>query len=464
MQGEWVVACRRKDGPPTRERENGVSLEVQLTPWREVRNISHIPPPTVHLHPPQPTTSTTTSITSTIATSTTNITTNHHFTRPPPPPSQLHLHHPPSPPLRPHYILFLHLHHLLHLNRHFSFTITITASTSTSATPTHPSFSPWLCFSSGSSAPGGVPPALWLGDRGIMTISGSVRRLRLRHRHGQGQHATPTEGEYRRIVFSPHRCIDNIRCNGLMMNAFEENSKVTVPQMIKSDTSLYCDDVDIRFSKMMNSCKVLQIRYASVERLLERLTDLRFLSIDFLNTFLHSYRVFTAAAVVLDKLITIYKKPISAIPARSLELFFASSQSNKLLYGEPPKSPRASRKFSSPPPLSITKSSSSSPTAGASCRSTSPSSRGARHWSWPRSAVPPTATPALHSAMSPFSKTALDINKLYVTSQDHHRRLPPPTTRRTPRLRTRLCPSKVSGCLGARQPPGERTGVNRKSS
>lgn len=84
----------------------------------------------------------------------------------------------------------------------------------------------------------------------------------------------------------------------------------------RSDTSLYCDDVDIRFSKTMNSCKVLQIRYASVERLLERLTDLRFLSIDFLNTFLHSYRVFTTAMTVLDKLITIYKKPISAIPAR----------------------------------------------------------------------------------------------------------------------------------------------------
>ncbi|XP_051238235.1 ras-specific guanine nucleotide-releasing factor 1 isoform X2 [Dicentrarchus labrax] len=116
------------------------------------------------------------------------------------------------------------------------------------------------------------------------------------------------------------QCIDNIRCNGLMMNAFEDNSKVTVPQMIKSDSSLYCDDVDIRFSKMMNSCKVLQIRYASVERLLERLTDLRFLSIDFLNTFLHSYRVFTTADVVLDKLITIYKKPISAIPARKTTL------------------------------------------------------------------------------------------------------------------------------------------------
>jgi len=93
------------------------------------------------------------------------------------------------------------------------------------------------------------------------------------------------------------------------------------PPLYRSDASLYCDDVDIRFSKTMNSCKVLQIRYASVERLLERLTDLRFLSIDFLNTFLHSYRVFTDAVVVLDKLISIYKKPITAIPARYMRAF-----------------------------------------------------------------------------------------------------------------------------------------------
>uniref|UniRef100_A0A8C7Z896 Ras protein specific guanine nucleotide releasing factor 1 n=1 Tax=Oryzias sinensis TaxID=183150 RepID=A0A8C7Z896_9TELE len=204
------------------------------------------------------------------------------------------------------------------------------------------------------------------------------------------------------------QCIDNIRCNGLMMNAFEENSKVTVPQMIKSDTSLYCDDVDIRFSKMMNSCKVLQIRYASVERLLERLTDLRFLSIDFLNTFLHSYRVFTSAAVVLDKLITIYKKPISAIPARSLELFFASSQNNKLLYGEPPTSPRASRKFSSPPPLSITKT--SSPNRRRKLSLNIPIITGGKALDLAALSCSPNG----YASMSPFSKTTLDINKLYV--------------------------------------------------
>ncbi|XP_014384694.1 PREDICTED: ras-specific guanine nucleotide-releasing factor 1, partial [Myotis brandtii] len=34
------------------------------------------------------------------------------------------------------------------------------------------------------------------------------------------------------------QCVDNIRCNGLMMNAFEENSKVTVPQMINPSVKL----------------------------------------------------------------------------------------------------------------------------------------------------------------------------------------------------------------------------------
>ncbi|XP_048847376.1 ras-specific guanine nucleotide-releasing factor 2 isoform X2 [Brienomyrus brachyistius] len=180
------------------------------------------------------------------------------------------------------------------------------------------------------------------------------------------------------------QCIDNIRCNGLMTSVFEENSKVTVPHMIKSDTRLHKDDVDICFSKTLNSCKVPQIRYASVDRLLERLTDLRFLSIDFLNTFLHTYRIFTTATVVMDKLADIYKKPFTSIPVRvqyhsfdrlsitsicpdysgkirklasdhskSLELFFATNQNNRSGESSNEKSPRLCRKFSSPPPLSI---------------------------------------------------------------------------------------------------------------
>ncbi|XP_059401334.1 ras-specific guanine nucleotide-releasing factor 2 isoform X2 [Carassius carassius] len=180
------------------------------------------------------------------------------------------------------------------------------------------------------------------------------------------------------------QCIDNIRCNGLMTSVFEDNSKVTVPHMIKSDARLHKDDVDICFSKTLNSCKVPQIRYASVDRLLERLTDLRFLSIDFLNTFLHTYRIFTTAAVVMDKLADIYKKPFTCIPVRvqyhssdrlsitsicpdyslkitrlaldqskSLELFFATNQGTWSGEHLNNKSPRLSRKFSSPPPVSI---------------------------------------------------------------------------------------------------------------
>lgn len=48
------------------------------------------------------------------------------------------------------------------------------------------------------------------------------------------------------------------------------------------------------------------MRYATPERLLERLTDLRFLSIDFLNTFLLTYKVFTDGVTVLQALKRVY--------------------------------------------------------------------------------------------------------------------------------------------------------------
>ncbi|KAG7272593.1 hypothetical protein CRUP_003515 [Coryphaenoides rupestris] len=101
----------------------------------------------------------------------------------------------------------------------------------------------------------------------------------------------------------------------------------------------------------------------------------------------------------------------------SLELFFASSQSNKLLYGEPPKSPRASRKFSSPPPLSITKSSSSSPNRRRKLSLNIPIITGGKALELAALSCSPNGYAGMHSAMSPFSKTALDINKLYVTSK-----------------------------------------------
>uniref|UniRef100_UPI003AAC36CA ras-specific guanine nucleotide-releasing factor 2 isoform X4 n=1 Tax=Centroberyx gerrardi TaxID=166262 RepID=UPI003AAC36CA len=239
------------------------------------------------------------------------------------------------------------------------------------------------------------------------------------------------------------QCIDNIRCNGLMTSVFEENSKVTVPHMIKSDARLHKDDVDICFSKTLNSCKVPQIRYASVERLLERLTDLRFLSIDFLNTFLHTYRIFTTAAVVMDKLADIYKKPFTSIPVRvqyhssdrlsitslcpdyslkitqlaldqskSLELFFATNQG---AWGADPlnsKSPRLCRKFSSPPPLSIP-SRTSSPVHSRKLSLSSPISGKA-------GALDLSTTPSSSAANSPTSSQCPSISS------------PPPGSTRPP--------------------------------
>ncbi len=52
--------------------------------------------------------------------------------------------------------------------------------------------------------------------------------------------------------------------------------------------------------------QVPRVRYATPERLLERLTDLRFLSIDFLNTFLLTYKVFTDGVTVLEALKKVY--------------------------------------------------------------------------------------------------------------------------------------------------------------
>ncbi|XP_049766096.1 ras-specific guanine nucleotide-releasing factor 2-like [Schistocerca cancellata] len=98
------------------------------------------------------------------------------------------------------------------------------------------------------------------------------------------------------------QCMDNVHFNDLLHSSMSDTSSVTMPQSIKNDPKLFKDDVDIRFSRTLNSCKVPQIRYATPERLLERLTDLRFLSIDFLNTFLLTYRVFTDGVTVLEAL------------------------------------------------------------------------------------------------------------------------------------------------------------------
>ncbi|XP_060537024.1 ras-specific guanine nucleotide-releasing factor 2-like [Cylas formicarius] len=96
--------------------------------------------------------------------------------------------------------------------------------------------------------------------------------------------------------------LDNVQFNDLIRPQMTDSSSISLPHSIKNDPKLFKDEADIRFCRTLNSCKVPQIRYATPERLLQRLTDLRFLSIDFLNTFLLTYRVFTDGVVVLEGL------------------------------------------------------------------------------------------------------------------------------------------------------------------
>ncbi|XP_035773427.1 ras-specific guanine nucleotide-releasing factor 2-like isoform X3 [Anopheles albimanus] len=103
------------------------------------------------------------------------------------------------------------------------------------------------------------------------------------------------------------QCLDNIHMHSLLSPGI--GGSTGGHQALRADPRLFKDDVDIRFSRTLNSCKLPQVRYATPERLLQRLTDLRFLSIDFLNTFLLTYRVFTDGETVLNALKSVFYDP-----------------------------------------------------------------------------------------------------------------------------------------------------------
>ncbi|KAF5404282.1 hypothetical protein PHET_02225 [Paragonimus heterotremus] len=105
------------------------------------------------------------------------------------------------------------------------------------------------------------------------------------------------------------QCIEQLHYGDILNSAQSDVSSVAMPQSIRSDPRLFKDDVDIKFSHTLNSCKVPQIRHATVDRLLDRLTDARFLSIDFLNTFLLTYRVFTTGLTVIWALQQVLANP-----------------------------------------------------------------------------------------------------------------------------------------------------------
>jgi len=58
----------------------------------------------------------------------------------------------------------------------------------------------------------------------------------------------------------------------LLLYTFIFLGSMAAHQALRADPRLFKDDVDIRFSRTLNSCKLPQVRYATPERLLQRLT------------------------------------------------------------------------------------------------------------------------------------------------------------------------------------------------
>ncbi|XP_031336878.1 ras-specific guanine nucleotide-releasing factor 2-like isoform X2 [Photinus pyralis] len=142
----------------------------------------------------------------------------------------------------------------------------------------------------------------------------------------------PTIQEKAAWISDINQCLDNVQFNDMIRRS-ADNSSISLPQSMKNDPKLFKDEADIRFSRTLNSCKVPQIRYATPERLLQRLTDLRFLSIDFLNTFLLTYRVFTDSVTVLEALKKVFYSSDSEPQGSviSLEAFVQKDESTSQL-------------------------------------------------------------------------------------------------------------------------------------
>ncbi|KAI3386284.1 hypothetical protein SNEBB_007626 [Seison nebaliae] len=117
------------------------------------------------------------------------------------------------------------------------------------------------------------------------------------------------------------QCIENIHFSDLLSGAITETALLSTSSTkarknrcvyntaIWNDSKLFKDDNNIKYAKALNSCKVPQIRYGKIERILDRLIDLRFLSIDYLNIFLLTYRVYIYVHAIVDILFNMYEYP-----------------------------------------------------------------------------------------------------------------------------------------------------------
>ncbi|KAK4297324.1 hypothetical protein Pmani_030249 [Petrolisthes manimaculis] len=66
----------------------------------------------------------------------------------------------------------------------------------------------------------------------------------------------PTMQEKQAWISDISQCLDNVHFNNLFRSSISDTSSITMPHFIKNDPKLFKDDVDIRFSRTLNSCKV----------------------------------------------------------------------------------------------------------------------------------------------------------------------------------------------------------------
>ena len=63
------------------------------------------------------------------------------------------------------------------------------------------------------------------------------------------------------MMFDYWQCIDNVHFNDFVHSSISDASSVTHPHSVRNDPRLYNDDIDIRFSRTLNSCKVSNFFY-----------------------------------------------------------------------------------------------------------------------------------------------------------------------------------------------------------
>ncbi|KAL5965178.1 Ras-specific guanine nucleotide-releasing factor 1, partial [Taenia solium] len=116
------------------------------------------------------------------------------------------------------------------------------------------------------------------------------------------------------------QCIEQLHYSDMLSIAHSEVSSISMPYSVRLDPGLFKDCPDIKYRSTRNSCKMPQVRHGTLGRLLDRLLDPRFQSIDYLNTFLLTYRVFTTGLTIIAVLRCVLRDPSLQLASTKINL------------------------------------------------------------------------------------------------------------------------------------------------